>query len=102
MTVSAATATATSAQLEPWSTNRTFEAYGTTSSGAGSATIIIEVRNDETSPYITMGTITLTLGTAAIADGFVSSAAWRYVRARLTAISGTNAAVTANVGSAPL
>lgn len=94
--------TATSDQAEPWHTNRTFEAYGTTSSGSGAATVIIEVRNSEQSDWHTMATITLTLGTTVSGDGFSSSAAWRYVRARITAISGTNATVSANLGSAPL
>lgn len=98
----AVTATTIGDQKEPYHTNRTFEAYGTTASGSGSATIIVEVRNDESSPWLTMGTITLTLGVTSTADGFVSSAAWRYVRARVSAITGTGASVQANMGSSPL
>lgn len=94
--------TDTGEQKIPWSTNRTFEAYGATSAGSGAAVIVIEVRNDDASPWLTMGTITLTLGTTATADGFVSSAAWLYVRARVSSISGTDASVTALMGSAPL
>lgn len=96
------TSTFTSDSAEPWHTNRTFEAYGTTGSGSGAATIIIEVRNSEQSDWHTMATITLILSTTVTGDGFSSSAAWRYVRARLSAISGTGAAVSANLGSAPL
>lgn len=97
-----ATTTTTSISLDPWSTNRTFEAFGHTSSGAGSAIVIIEVRNDEDSDWHTMGTITLTLGTTVAGDGFSSSAAWRSVRARVTTLTGTGAKVSVNVGSAPL
>lgn len=96
------TAIASGDQKEPWHTNRTFEAYGTTSSGAGAATVIIEVRNSENSDWHTMATITLTLGTSVAGDGFASSAAWRYVRARISAISGTDASVSVNMGTAPL
>lgn len=99
---SGATATTSGAQLEPWHTNRTFEAYGTTSTGAGTADIVIEVRNSENSAWLTMGTISLTLGTTVTADGFTSNRAWRYVRARVSSISGTDATVFADMGTAPL
>lgn len=72
---------------------QTFQASGTTTSGAGAATIVIQVSNDN-SNWITAGTITLTLGTSATTDGFALSANWKHVRANLTAISGTGAAVT--------
>lgn len=96
------TTTFTSEAQEPWHTNRTFEAYGSTSSGSGAATIIVEVRNSEFSDWHTMATISLTLGTTVSGDGFSSSAAWRYVRMRLSALSGTGASVSANMGTAPL
>lgn len=84
----------------------TFHAYGTTSAGSGSATIVIEVSN-EASPstaatavdWITAGTITLTLGTTQVDDGFSMNAAWRWVRARLSAISGTDATVYVRIGA---
>lgn len=96
------TTTATGDSVEPWSTNRSYEVYGTTSAGSGSAIVVVEVRNSENSSWKTMATVTLTLGTAVTSDGFVSSAAWRYVRARVTTLTGTTATVAANVGSAPL
>lgn len=98
----AATTTATGDQKEPWHTNRTFEAYGTTSSGSGAAAILIEVRNSEASSWHTMATISLTLASSVSGDGFASSAAWRYVRARVSSISGTGASVYVNMGTAPL
>lgn len=100
--VSGTTTTLTGDQFEPWHTNRSYEAYGSTASGSGSATIIIEVRNSENSSWKTMATITLTLGTSVTSDGFVSSAAWRYIRARVSALSGTGANVAANAGSSTL
>ncbi len=76
----------------------TFQAKGTTSSGSGAATIIVEVSNADTpteADWITMGTITLTLGTTSTSDGFNKDAPWKWVRARVSAISGTGAAVSA-------
>jgi hypothetical protein len=77
-----------------------FFAYGTTSAGAGAATILIEV-SDKDSPsnatnvdWVIAGTITLVLGTTQTNDGFVTDAAWRWVRARVSAISGTDGTVT--------
>lgn len=79
--------------------SRTYQAT-VTGTGAVSATVIIEGSNeDQTSSqsYVTLATITLS-GTTTATDGFVSLAQWAYVRARLTAISGTGAAVTATMG----
>lgn len=100
--LTSATTTTSSDAVEPWHTNRTFEAYGATSAGAGAATVVIEVRNSENADWKTMATISLTLSTSTSGDGYASSAAWRYVRARISAISGTGATVSVNMGSAPL
>lgn len=77
--------------------NATFQANGITTAGTGSATIDIEVSNNE-SDWIIMGTITLTLGTTSTSDGFASSSAWAFVRSNVTAISGTGATVTVTIG----
>lgn len=75
---------------------QTFQARGTTTAGSGSATIKIEVCNFDspaTADWITLGTITLTLGTTSTTDGFSKTAAWDKVRANVSAISGTGASV---------
>lgn len=99
-----ATGTGAGGPYSPRCINRTFQAMGTTSSGSGSATIIIEA-SDKATPatgtnvdWTTLGTITLTLGTTQTNDGFVSYASWRWVRARVSAISGTGATVNAYLG----
>lgn len=74
-----------------------FQAYGTTSAGSGSADIKIQVSNDD-SNWIDLGTISLTLGTTATTDGFASEAPWRYVRGNVDSISGTDASVTLLMG----
>ena len=62
------------------------------------ATISIEVSNDGTTWCSTpMGTITLS-GTTSSADGFTSEAPWKYVRANVTAISGTGATAQVYMG----
>lgn len=66
--------------------------------GAVSATVVIDASNISTHWCTTpLGTITLS-GTTSHSDGFTSTAPWKYVRARVTAISGTNATVTVNMG----
>lgn len=80
---------------------RTFHAKGTTSSGAGAASIVVQVSNFESSvdaDWITLGTISLTLGTTSTGDGFASSAGWTYVRGKIASISGTGASVQLVMG----
>jgi hypothetical protein len=74
-------------------TYHSFQAVGSTSASTGAATILIQVSNDGVN-YITMGTITLVLGTSATSDGFAVANSYEYYRANLSAISGTNAKVT--------
>lgn len=72
---------------------RSFQAVGSTSASTGAATVLVQVSNDGTN-YITLGTITLTLGTSATSDGLAVANSWEYYRANVTAISGTGASVT--------
>jgi len=72
---------------------RSFQAIGSTSASTGAATVKIEVSEDGTN-FITLATITLTLGTSATSDGFAAANSWEYYRANLTAISGTGASVS--------
>ncbi len=90
--------TGASAAFKPVMDNRTFQAVGATTAGAGAATIVISGSNDGVN-FITIGTITLTLSSSESSDGFASDAAWKFVNANVTAISGTNAAVTVYLGA---
>lgn len=64
-----------------------------TGTGAISGTVIIEASNDGVNAVNTaLGTITLS-GTTSFSDGFTTDAPWKYVRARVTAISGTGATI---------
>ena len=94
----AATATGAGGVVSRSGAKSAIEAHGTTSSGAGAATVAIEARNEDTGAWLTLATITLTLSTTVSGDGFVLDAPWAQVRANLTAISGTGAAVTVTLG----
>lgn len=99
-----ATTTETGGKYPPRCVNRTFQGMGTTSSGSGASSIVIEASNKSvpveasTVDWTTLGTIALTLGTTQTNDGFVSSASWRWVRARVASISGTGASVNVYMG----
>jgi hypothetical protein len=74
-------------------TYHSFQAVGNTSTSTGAATVLIQVSNDGVN-YITMGTITLVLGTSSTSDGFAAANTWEYYRANLSAVSGTGATVS--------
>ena len=65
--------------------------------GAVSATVLVEVSNDNVY-FMPLGTITLT-GASPQTDGFAASAAWCFIRANVTALSGTGATVNAYMGA---
>lgn len=80
-----------------------FQVVGRTSSGAGSATVVIEASNVRPSPsddghYIELGTMSLVLSPADESDGFAINAPYAHIRARLSAISGTGASVDLYMG----
>lgn len=91
----------TSTGAQPWvykdSPYSTFQAT-VTGTGAVTASINIEVSNDGVNAVATpMGTISLS-GTTSASDGFTTAAPWKYVRANVTAISGTGATVVVKMG----
>jgi hypothetical protein len=66
--------------------------------GAVTATVVIDVSNDGVYWCSTvLGTVSLS-GTTSSSDGFTTTASWKYVRARVTAISGTGATVQVYMG----
>lgn len=96
--IDAATATGAGGAVSRSGAKAAIEAHGTTSSGTGAATVLIQGRNENTGAWLTLATITLSLSTTVSGDGFVLDAPWEQVRANLSAISGTGAAVTATMG----
>lgn len=74
----------------------TFQATGIMSAGTGAGVVDIEVSNDEVD-WITMGTISLSLSTTSVTDGFAANANWRYIRAKATTVT-ANGTVTVTMG----
>jgi hypothetical protein len=91
------TSTGAGSSYHLWGSKHTFQLFGTTSAGSGSAIVNVEVSNNN-SNWEVAGTITLTLGTSSTSDGFAKNAAWRWVRGNVTTLSGTNATVSLIVG----
>lgn len=83
----------------------TFEAPGpgatvharVTGTGAVSATVVVQVSNYDGN-WLDLGTLTLS-GTTSASAGLALDAHWAYIRANLTAISGTGASVDVIMGS---
>ena len=102
--LTSATATGAGEVHQPRCSLRTFQANGTTSAGAGSATIVIRGSNlsapvaATAGHWVDLGTITLTLSTTLSGDGVALFSTWRHVKAHVTAISGTDATVNAYMG----
>lgn len=70
-----------------------------TGTGAVTATVAIQVSEDGVNWCTTaLGTISLT-GTTTASDGFATASAWKYVRANVTAITGTGASVSVLMGA---
>lgn len=66
--------------------------------GAVTATVIIEGSNEgPAGNFLTIATFTLS-GTTTDSAGVASQAKWAFIRARMTAITGTSAAVTVTMG----
>lgn len=65
--------------------------------GAVTATVIVQVSNYD-GPWLDLGTLTLS-GTNLASAGLALDAHWAYIRARLTAITGTGATVDVIMGS---
>ena len=91
------TTTTISAVVEPWGTRRTVKA-DVAGTGAVSATVIVQVSNDESGTFLDLGTLLLS-GTTTASAGLAMDAAWRYMRVNMSAVSGTGAKVTVTLGT---
>jgi len=90
--------TSTSILIQPWNGRMTFQANGATSAGAGTATILIEASLDNTN-FILLGTLTLSWTNPALgSDGIAIDAPWQFIRARITALTGTDATINVFAG----
>ena len=100
--VTSTTAVAASSSIYKESPYSSFQAI-VTGTGAVTAAIDIQVSNETDTfngvkaNWITIGTISLS-GTTTATDGFTTVCPWRYVRANVTARSGTSATVEIIMG----
>ena len=81
-------------------TGTAFFLTGAVTASTGAASVNVEVSNDNVT-WISLGNITLTLGTTVTADGFSSNVPWKYIRGNVASISGTGASVTLWVSYIP-
>lgn len=95
--LNAATATGAGTTIGRAPAEKTFHLIGSTTNGAGAATVYVQGSNDGTN-YITLATLTLTLSTTVSSDGCVITAPWVYLRGNVNAISGTGASVSLFMG----
>lgn len=98
---SAATTTATGDWVKCYGPAQSYQVTANGTSGAFSATVVIEASNDKINALATpIGTVVASgTATTANSDGFTTGLApWAWVRARVSAISGTGATVTTYMG----
>lgn len=95
--LTAAIATGAGSAVQNLAGVKTYQADGTTSAGAGAATILVQGSNDGTN-WDTIGTITLTLATTTSSDSFASDDRYAHIRGNVSAISGTDASVNLSMG----
>lgn len=82
----------------PGSISAAFQAWGSTTSGAGAATVTVEVSLDGIH-WITHSTFNLTLSATAVTAGVVmSDEKWVFVRGNVTAVSGIGSSVSLKMG----
>lgn len=96
--LSAVLVTGVSEVAEPIGLNKVFQASGFVTASTGSATIVIQGSVDGTN-YETLDTLSLSLVTSVVTDFGVNTAAWPFIRANVSAISGTNAQVTLDMSN---
>lgn len=81
--------------------NKTFHVKGATSSGSGTATVLVQCANSpaNSSDYGLVATVSLaSISTTLSGDILVSDSSYEYCRLQTTAISGTGTAITGTVG----
>lgn len=77
---------------EVYTINQVMVATGTVSASTGAATVKYQCSLDNTN-WIDIGTATLTLGTAATSDKVLNTANYKWCRANVATLSGTNATI---------
>ena len=100
--LTSAIATGSSSVLQPVQGRGTFQCQGLVSASTGASVITLEGSNFNsavTADWIVVVTSTLTLATTSSSAGGTYLADWKYLRARVNSISGTNATVNCYLGN---
>jgi hypothetical protein len=82
-----------------------FQALGAVVSGVGAATVLVQGSNEPTpssASWFTLDTLSLTLGTTVTQDNGSHSAPTKWIRANVSAVTGTGANVACYLASKPL
>lgn len=87
------TTTATGDSQEVFGSKKSFQLVGATATGAGTASILVQLSNDDTN-WITVDTLALTLGATSTSDSHSMDAPWKYVRGVVNSITGTGATIS--------
>lgn len=82
---------------QPPQSKKIFVLSGLVTSATGSAAVKIQGSLDD-SRWVDLGSVTLSLGTVEVADKVENEYPYKHLRANVTAISGTGASVTVEVG----
>lgn len=83
---------------KPQKKDKLFQLTGFVSASTGSAVVVVEGTLDGVN-FVTIDTLTLTLGTAITSDSGADSDPWITVRGRVTTLTGTDAEVTLTMSS---
>lgn len=84
-------------EFAPAKGRRSIQVKGSTSAGAGTATVLLEVSNDRVNWAIAV-TLSLVLGTTETSDQNTIDNSFAFVRGNVTALTGTGAKVTLILG----
>src|SRR5574340_321535 len=95
--VTGATTTGAKTAVRSVNVDKTYQFTGSTTAGTGTAAITLEGSNIQNS-WNTVGTSTLTLGTVTTSTSINSSDRFTWIRANITSIVGTGAAVGVTAG----
>lgn len=78
--------------------NKTYQAYGSTQSGTGTAVVSVQGSINGGVTFDTIGTISLTLGTVTVSDSFTSIDRYPLIRGNVTTLTGTGPNVSLVMG----
>jgi hypothetical protein len=89
----AVTTTGASAAFDNPSGDKTYQAYGSTGTSTGTATVLIQGSNNAAN-WDTLGTISLALTTTTVSGGLTTTDRYAFSRVNVTTLAGTTPTLT--------